>query len=64
MKSVMPKSTLVPFLGRASNSGNGIIVIWLFHLIGDVFGVDDAVLLVDDEDCSLQKPPLFQQHTV
>src|SRR5260221_6709777 len=39
-------------------------ILWLVPLIGDVLGVDDAVVPINDQDRSRQLPPLFEPHAV
>ena len=40
------------------------IVVGLRHLVGDIVGIDDPVLSVDDKDGSLQQSPFLQQHPI
>ena len=39
-------------------------ILWLVPLIGDVLGVDDAVVPINDKDRSRKPPPLFEPHAV
>jgi hypothetical protein len=37
-------------------------VVWLTELIGDVLGIDDAIVSIKHEDSPLQETPLFEPH--
>src|SRR6266566_2370111 len=42
----------------------GCCIVWLTQLIGDVLGVDDAVVPIKHKDRLLELPPFFEPHTI
>jgi hypothetical protein len=46
------------------NCLHGCYVVWLTELIGDVLGVDDAVVAIKHEDGPLEQTPLFEPHSI